>query len=371
MIELNSEKKTIFLVDNTLINLAMSKNVLSDAYCLFPLDSAESMFELLNLIIPDLIILDILIPTMGGYEAIAQLKAVSHTAKIPVILLTSEINDENELKGISLGAIDCIGKPLSPTLLHECVEFHLNEVFQKRKLNERNYRLSKLVAEKIEENDKLHNSIRKYLDPKLADEFFKYGAPDYDTVGKKKHIAVLFADVRGFTAMAELLKDTPELVVETLNVVLEVTTKAVFDNGGSVDKFVGDSTMALFNGFVPQEEYIYSAVKAAWEMVEMSKAIMPTIEARIGTTLAYGIGIHCGEAIVGNVGPAHRKDYTAIGDTVNIASRLESNAGRSEILISRNVYDALEGRIIAESVGEMLLKGKKEGIEVYVLQGFC
>ena len=220
------------------------------------------------------------------------------------------------------------------------------------------------------ERSRVRASFKKYLDPKLADALIADRSIDTEAIGKKRHIAVLFADVRGFTQMAEALKETPELVVEILNDFLELTTSSVFANGGSVDKFIGDATMAVFNGFAPQEDYVYHAVKAAWDILQKAEAISVPIKNRLGLSLDFGIGVHCGYAIVGNLGPPFRKDYTAIGDMVNAAQRLESNASRSEILISKDVYDALEGRIIAESVGEMLLKGKTESVEVFAFRGF-
>jgi len=228
------------------------------------------------------------------------------------------------------------------------------------------YHNIQLSAERI----RIRASFKKYLDPKLADSLISDRSIDTEAVGKKREIAVLFADVRGFTQMAESLRETPELVVEILNDFLELTTTSVFTNGGSVDKFIGDATMAVFNGFAPQNDYIYSAVKTAWDILQKAEEVSAPIKNHLGINLAFGIGVHCGEAIVGNLGPPFRKDYTAIGDMVNVAQRLESNASRSEILISKDVYDALVGRIEAESVGEMLLKGKSESVEVFALQGF-
>ena len=220
------------------------------------------------------------------------------------------------------------------------------------------------------ERSRIRSSFKKYLDPQLASAIMADRSVDTDAVGKKRNIAVMFADVRGFTQMAEALRETPELVVEILNNFLELTTSCIFAHDGSVDKFIGDATMGVFNGFAPQEDYIYSAVRAAWDIVQKSEAVAAPVNERLGISLAFGIGIHCGDAIVGNLGPSYRKDYTAIGDMVNIAQRLESNASRSEILISKDVYDALEGRIEAESVGEMLLKGRSGSVEVFALQGF-
>ena len=214
---------------------------------------------------------------------------------------------------------------------------------------------------------KLKNTFKKYVDPKLVETLIKSGEADNDGVGKKKDIAVVFVDVRGFTPMTESFKETPELVVETLNEYLNLTSTSVFNNGGSVDKFIGDATMALFNGFVPLEDYVYKAVKAAWDMVQGAGDVNKKIKEKYGIDIGFGVGVHCGEAIVGNLGPTFRKDYTAIGDTVNTAARLESVAKRSQVLISRDVYKKLEGRIKAEFVGAVPLKGKSEPVELFSL----
>jgi len=219
------------------------------------------------------------------------------------------------------------------------------------------------------EKNRMRSTFKKYVDPKLVDTLIASGEADSDAVGSKKHIAVMFVDVRGFTPMTEGFRDTPELIVETLNEYLELTAGAVFGNGGSVDKFIGDATMALFNGFVPLDDYIYKAVKAADDMVQGAAELNASIKERYGIDIGFGVGIHCGEALVGNLGPSFRKDYTAIGDTVNTAARLESNAKSSQVLISRDVYDMLEGRVIAESIGEIPLKGKTVPLEVMSLSG--
>jgi len=217
------------------------------------------------------------------------------------------------------------------------------------------------------EKGRVRNIFKKYVDPKLVDTLISAAEADSNAVGHKKHIAVLFADVRGFTPMTEAMRDTPENIVEILNEYLELTSSSVFNNGGSVDKFMGDGTMALFNGFVPQEDYVYKAVKAAWDMVCGAEAVNKSIKDRLGIDIGFGVGVHCGEAIVGNLGPVFRKDYTAIGDAVNTAARLESNSERSQVLISQDVYDILEGRIEVESIGSIPLKGKSEPLEVYQL----
>jgi adenylate cyclase len=215
------------------------------------------------------------------------------------------------------------------------------------------------------EKRKLKSAFKKYVDPKLVDKLIEGREADSNEVGVKKNIAVMFVDVRGFTPMTEALKDNPELVVKILNEYLELTSSAVFDNDGSVDKFVGDATMALFNGFFHTENYVYKAVKAAWDMVQGASAVNAALQEKYGVDVGFGIGINCGDAIVGNLGPSFRKDYTAIGDTVNTAARLESNAKSSQILISSEVYEVVKEQVDADSVGAIPLKGKSIELEVF------
>ena len=216
------------------------------------------------------------------------------------------------------------------------------------------------------EKKKIKDMFSKYVDPKLVDELIRSDT-SYSGIGQKRHCAVLFVDIRGFTPMSERLKDEPETVVSILNDYLELTASSVFNNGGSVDKFIGDATMALFNGFTPLEDYTYKAVKAARDIVDGAAALNAHIMEKYGFGVGFGVGVHCGYAVVGNIGPNFRKDYTAIGDTVNTASRLESNAGQSQVLISEEVCQALQGRITAESLGKITMKGKAP-VEVFELK---
>jgi adenylate cyclase len=231
------------------------------------------------------------------------------------------------------------------------------------------YQLIYGYALRVYEKGKIKSAFRKYVDPNLVDALVESGEADHDGVGKKKHIAVLFVDVRGFTPLTERFADTPELIVETLNAYLELTSASVFNNGGSVDKFIGDATMALFNGFVPLDDYVYKAVKAAWDIVQGAAEVNAAIKEKYGIDLGFGVGVNCGEAIVGNLGPSFRKDYTAIGDAINTAARLESSAQRSQVLISQDIVDILGERIQVESIGAIPLKGKSVPLEVYVLRG--
>ena len=219
------------------------------------------------------------------------------------------------------------------------------------------------------EKRKVKDAFKKYVDAKLVDSLMDSGEANSNEVGVAKDIAVLFVDVRGFTPMSEALQDHPEQVVKILNEYLELTSISVFNNGGSVDKFIGDATMALFNGFYPVEDYVFKAVKAAWDMVQGAAEVNASIKEKYQVDVGFGVGVNCGKAIVGNLGPSFRKDYTAIGDTVNTAARLESNAKRSEVLISKAVYDLVKDRVTVEPMGEMPLKGKSIKLEIYSLKG--
>jgi adenylate cyclase len=223
------------------------------------------------------------------------------------------------------------------------------------------------ISQSVMKN-RVQATFKKYADPKLVDTLIETKAAESAEPGQRKHIAVLFLDVRDFTPLAERLQNTPETVVQILNEYLDLTSKAVYSNGGSIDKFMGDAAMVVFNGFTPLEDYVYMAVKTAWDIVQGSAAISASIKEHYGVDTGFGIGVHCGAAIIGNIGSSLRKDYTAIGDTVNIASRLESRAEPFQVLVSRDVADVLGDRIDAESIGSINLKGKSEAVEVFSLK---
>ncbi len=149
---------------------------------------------------------------------------------------------------------------------------------------------------------------------------------------------------------------------------LELTSSAIFKYKGTLDKFIGDATMAFFNAPMPLDDYVYKAVLAAWDIVQSGLAMEEKLAEKYGRTVSFGIGLHCGEAVVGNIGTMKRVDYTAIGNTVNTAARLESNAKPAQVLMSQAVYKAVEGRVTARCVGNIPLKGKSEELTVYALE---
>jgi adenylate cyclase len=216
------------------------------------------------------------------------------------------------------------------------------------------------------ERRQVTNTFKRYVAPEIVNELLKEGTEALELGGKLTTIAVLFVDVRGFTTMSEML--SPPQVVEILNRYLTLIADCILRNGGTLDKFVGDAAMAFWGAPLPQEDYIMRAVQAAADMVNGSKALSEELMAQFGRTVSFGVGVHVGEAVVGNIGSPQRMDYTAIGDTVNTSARLEANAPGGAIYISRAVADALEGRIRVTSLGDTIkLKGKKDGFEILTM----
>lgn len=210
---------------------------------------------------------------------------------------------------------------------------------------------------------KVLSAFQKYVAPQVVEEISKTGDFSIKVGGENRDIAALFVDIRGFTTMSEALE--PEQVVEILNEYLSMTTAAIFRNMGTLDKFVGDCTMAVFNSPFDLPDYEYKAVSAALDIVNDGKALQESLLKKYGRTIGYGVGVNVGPAVVGNIGCDVRMDFTAIGDTVNTAARLEANAKAGQVLISDVLYERLKGRIEVNGIGEIPLKGKTKGVYVY------
>lgn len=179
--------------------------------------------------------------------------------------------------------------------------------------------------------------------------------------GTRTFITTLFADIRGYTSISE--RCDPETLVSVLNRYLGAAADAILDEQGTIDKFMGDAIMALFNAPVEQEDHTLRAVRAAIEMRAAIESIQHELPAEL--RLGIGIGIHSGEAVLGLVGTQERLEYTAIGDSVNIAKRLQENAAPGQILISTAAYTRIAESVLAQSITPIRAKGKSELIEVF------
>ncbi|MCR5625857.1 MAG: adenylate/guanylate cyclase domain-containing protein [Lachnospiraceae bacterium] len=207
------------------------------------------------------------------------------------------------------------------------------------------------------------HTLERYVAPEIVSEILKDGTENLSLGGKLCNIAVLFVDVRGFTTMSERLD--PEKVVFILNKYLDMASGCVDTYKGTLDKFVGDAMMAFWGAPLEMEDPVYNAVKTAKAITDGAARVSDELKNEIGEELKVGVGVHYGQAVVGNMGSERHMDYTAIGDTVNTAARLEANAPGGTVYISRAVADELEGRIKYTSLGDTVkLKGKAEGFEV-------
>ena len=220
-----------------------------------------------------------------------------------------------------------------------------------------------------EERKQITKTFERYVDSSIVAELLKDGTDALGLNGKSCDIAVLFVDIRGFTTMSENM--TPEQVVSILDEYLGMCSDCVHKNHGTLDKFVGDCTMAFWGAPLSMENPMLHAVKCAQDIIDGAAKISASLQERMGVPLNVGVGVNFGPAVVGNIGAPDRMDYTAIGDTVNTAARLEANAPAGHIYISRVVADQLKDDITVESLGGTIkLKGMAEGFEVLDVIGW-
>ncbi len=209
-------------------------------------------------------------------------------------------------------------------------------------------------------------AFRTYMAPQVVEELARGDGVQIELGGRMRRVAVLFVDIRGFTRMSEGLP--PGEVVEILNRYLEKVTEAVFRNEGTLDKFIGDAVMAVYNAPVDVADYACRAVQTGLDIIEAVEGLNEELEREFGRRISCGVGIHAGDAVVGNIGCSYRMDYTAIGDTVNVAERLESIAEGGQVLISGQTYEMVRDRYQARPIGEQRLKGRRDSVTAYLLE---
>ena len=226
--------------------------------------------------------------------------------------------------------------------------------------------IEKYIAETMRKK-RILQSFEKYLAPQVIKKLSKDEEYDFTLGVEKREVCVLFVDIRGFTAMSEKL--APEEVAQILNEYLSEVTDCIFRHSGMLDKFIGDAAMAVFNAPTDLDDYLFEAVCAAVDIRNGGKKLGESLKEKYGRTVSFGIGVNCGEAVVGNIGCEIRMDYTAIGDTVNTAARLEAKAAGGEILISEELFERLKDRIDAQFKEETTLKGKALPVKIYSVLG--
>lgn len=224
------------------------------------------------------------------------------------------------------------------------------------------YLLQKLIMASLEQY-RMKRTLNLYVDSQVVNMIEQTNPFELSQLNERRNIAVLFVDIRGFTALSELLE--PENVVEFLNQYFTVVYSAIEAWNGTLDKFIGDAAMAIFNAPSDLEDYEFNAVCAADDIIKGFEKIKQVFFEKYNREIDIGIGIDCGDAVVGNIGCLGRMDYTAIGDVVNTASRLESKARPGQILISNSMYKKIGQRCEASTIGNLSLKGKKQTVTTY------
>lgn len=185
--------------------------------------------------------------------------------------------------------------------------------------------------------------------------------------GVRRDVTLIFVDIRGFTPLSEKME--PEDVILILNEYLDLCTRAVFAYEGTLDKYIGDGVMAIFGAPMNQPDHANRAIKAALQMKKESAYLAVRLIEKYGRSVSFGIGINSGPAVVGNIGSQERMDYTAIGDTFNLAARLEANAKPGQILISQNTYQRVKEKFIFTPLEAIKVKGREELVQIYQVEG--
>lgn len=222
------------------------------------------------------------------------------------------------------------------------------------------------VVENFIQEQREKKRLSRYFSPAVVEDIVRQ-KEDVNLGSARRRMTILFSDIRGFTSISE--KMSPEEVVGFLREYLTEMTDAVFQNGGTVDKYIGDAVMALFNVPFDQPDHAARAVKTALAFQERIKPLSEKFHAKYGLELKCGVGVHTGDAVVGTIGSEQRLEYTAIGDTINLGSRLESitKEYHVSIVISEATYEELKGEFLTRYLGEVTVKGKEIAVKIYTV----
>jgi class 3 adenylate cyclase len=342
----------ILVVDDTPDNLYLMTALLEDRYEVMLAPSGAIALQMaVSDNPPQLILLDIMMPDMDGYEVLRRLRQNPATAAIPVIFLTALTSAEEEQYGLDLGATDYITKPISPPILLARVQAHLQRHLNARRLQS------------------LSDNLARYLAPQVCQSLLD-GSQQAEIRTQRKRLTVFFSDIKDFTASTA--KWQPEEVTFLLNSYFSEMSRIAAEHGGTLDKFIGDAMVIFFGDPVSAgvRQDALRCVRMALAMQRrMDELRVLWREAGINKSFQIRIGINTGFCDVGNFGSAQRMDYTIIGPEVNLAARLEQAAEPGRILISGETRALVGEAIDAEAVPPVLAKGFAEPIAAFQVLG--
>ena len=350
----------ILVVDDTEMNRDMlSTLVEADGHKAFLAENGRLALESIKTNSFDLILLDVMMPEMNGYQVLELLKADADLRAIPVIVLSALDEIGSVVRCIELGAEDYLPKPFDPVLLRArigaCLEkkqLRDQEVRLRSELENWNKTLEARVHEQVTQLERL-GRLKRFFSPQLA-ELIVSGDADDPLKTHRREITVVYLDLRGFTAFAETAE--PEEVMAVLHEYHAAMGKLILEYDGTLEHFAGDGMMIFFNDPVPIANPAEQAIRMTLAMRERVREL--TVKWRkLGYELDFGVGIAQGYATIGAIGFEGRWEYGAIGSVPNLAARLCGEAKPGEILVAQRVLGSMDELVESESVGELSLKG--------------
>jgi class 3 adenylate cyclase/CheY-like chemotaxis protein len=358
----------ILVVDDTPKNVKLLADLLTvKGYGVLTAASGREALARIESDKPDLILLDVVMPEMSGYEVCRKIRENPATEILPVVMVTALDPSEERIKGIEAGADDFLTKPINqPELLARVRSLlRIKELYDKvqmqaAELSEWNKSLEHRVHEQVEQLERLER-LKRFFSPQLAELIVAGGAED-PLKTHRREVTVVFLDLRGFTAFAETSE--PEEVMGVLREYHAEMGKLILAHEGTLERFTGDGMMIFFNDPVPVPSPAERAIGMALAM-RAKVAELITKWRKLGHELDFGVGIAQGYATIGGIGFEGRWDYGAIGTVTNLAARLCAEARPGQILVSQRLLGTVDELIDVEAVGELTLKGFHRPVTAY------
>ena len=355
----------ILVVDDTLQNVKLLTDVLcARGYDVVTAASGAEALEQVERQKPALVLLDVVMPGMSGYEVCRQIRENRATATLPVVMVTALDPGTERLKGIEAGADDFITKPINQPELLARVKSLLRIKSLYDQLEDWNRNLEARVQDQVQQLERL-GRLKRFFSPQLAELILSGGAED-PLKSHRREVVVVFLDLRGFTAFAETTE--PEEIMGVLREYHAEMGQVILAHEGTLERFAGDGMMVFFNDPVQVDDPAARAARMAVSMRERLAELTSKWKKR-GFDLSFGAGIAQGYATIGAVGFEGRWDYGAIGTVTNVAARLCGEAKPGQILITQRVRASVEELADVESVGELTLRGLLKPVTAFNLVG--